>query len=146
MKRTLLITACVALCAATNVPAAGSDHGKAVFMGAGDIKWSDVPGFAGVQMAPVQGDVARGAHHMFLKYKEGFVAPVHHHSPDHFVTVTAGTLVLTVDGKEHRLPPGSYFSFQGRTPHATRCEAGADCVIFLDVRGKWDVVPEKAKP
>jgi hypothetical protein len=28
-------------------------------------------------------------------------------------------------------------------PHATRCEAGAECVLAMDVRGKWDVVPQK---
>jgi hypothetical protein len=52
-------------------------------------------------------------------------------------------LVLVSGGHEVRLPPGSYFSFTGRMPHATRCEAGADCILAIDSRGKWDVVPEK---
>src|SRR5437762_3227007 len=86
--------------------------GKAVLISAPEVKWSEVPGLAGLQIAVVEGNSEKGAHHMFLKYKDGFIAPVHHHSPDHFVSVVAGTLVLVVDGKEHRLPPGSYFSFQ----------------------------------
>ena len=54
-------------------------------------------------------------------------------------------MVFTVDGKEQRLSPGSYFAFTGKQVHVTKCEAGADCVIFNDVRGKWDVVPEDGK-
>lgn len=119
--------------------------GRAVLIEAEKLKWADVPGFPGLQTSVVEGDLNKGPHHMFLKYKAGFAAPVHHHSPDHFVTVVAGTLVLTVDGKEHRLAPGSYFSFRRGAPHATICEPAADCVIFLDVRGKWDVVLDGKK-
>ena len=47
--------------------------------------------------------------------------------------ITDGTVtVRTANGKEHKLVPGSYFSFSGRKAHATRCEAGPDCVL-LDV-------------
>ena len=117
--------------------------GVAVLTPAADVKWNDVPGFAGVQMAAVQGDPAKGAHHSLLKFTAGFSAPMHHHTADHFVTVISGTVTLTVDGKETKLPAGSYFSFTGGKPHATACDAGADCVLFLDARAKWDVVPEK---
>lgn len=49
-------------------------------------------------------------------------------------------------GAEVSLPPGSYFSFVGKKKRTTRCDAGADCVILMDARGKWDVVPiETAK-
>jgi hypothetical protein len=50
------------------------------------------------------------------------------------------------DGKENKLPAGSYFSFKGKKAHMTKCEAGADCVLSMDARGKWDVVPEEGKP
>ena len=108
-----------------------------------DIKYSDVPDAKGVHLAAVDGDPAKGPSHFMLKFDAGFAAPLHHHSPDHSGTVVAGTLVLTVDGKETKLPAGSFFSFSGKQPHATRCEAGAECVLSMDVRGKWDVVPEK---
>ena len=81
-----------------------------------------MPGVPGVASAIVKGDMAKGPSHFYLKYGAGFVAPVHHHSPDHFVTTVAGDLVLIVDGKEHRLPPGSYFAFTGKAKHAARCE------------------------
>ena len=38
----------------------------------------------------------------------GGAAPLHHHSSDHYGTVVAGTIVLTVDGQDKKLPAGSY--------------------------------------
>jgi len=111
-----------------------------------DLKWGDVPGMTGVQLAAVEGDPAKGPSHFFLKFVGGFAAPLHHHSADHSGTVVAGTLVLTVDGKDQRLPAGSFFAFSGKGKHMTKCEAGAACVLFMDVRGKWDVVPDGDKP
>jgi quercetin dioxygenase-like cupin family protein len=96
-----------------------------------------------VTTAAVEGDMKKGASHFFLTYPAGFVTPVHHHSPDHYVTTISGNLTLLLDGKEQRLTPGSYFAFTGKAPHAARCEANEPCVMFVDARGAWDVVPEK---
>lgn len=120
--------------------------GSAVLMPAGSFKWSDVAGFPGVQMAVMQGDPAKGPHHAMLKLPGGFSVPLHHHTSDHFVAVVAGTMTFTVDGKETKLPAGSYFSFIGKKKHLTKCEAGADCVLAVDSRGKWDVLPDAGKP
>jgi quercetin dioxygenase-like cupin family protein len=117
-------------------------HG-ALMASTADLKWNDVPGFPGVKLTVVEGDASKGPHHSFIKFAPGFSAPLHHHTADHYGTVIAGTLVLTVGGKANKLPAGSYFGFTDKTKHATACEAGAECVIFLDVRGKWDVVPEE---
>lgn len=108
-----------------------------------EIKFNDVPGMTGVQLAQVEGDPAKGASHFFLKFASGFAAPLHHHTANHSGTVVAGTLVLTVAGEEEKLPAGSFFAFSDKTPHMTRCETGAECVLSMDVRGKWDVVAEK---
>jgi quercetin dioxygenase-like cupin family protein len=119
--------------------------GLATFVEAKEIKWTEpldpkgVP-VKGVHTATVDGDPAKGPHHTFMKFDAGFSVPVHHHSADHFVTVVAGTLVMTVDGQEHRLTPGSYFAFKNKQEHTTACAKGDDCIIFADVRGKWDVV------
>jgi mannose-6-phosphate isomerase-like protein (cupin superfamily) len=127
----------VALAAAVSLAAA-----KTVVTPVSDVKWS--PGaIPGVSTAPVDGDMTKGPSHFFLKYASGFSAPVHHHSPDHYVTVVTGNLVLVADGKETRLAPGSYFALTGKAPHAARCEGSEDCVMFVDARGPWDVVPEK---
>lgn len=113
-------------------------------MAAGDLKWADVPGFTGVHLAPAEGDPNKGAAHFFMKFDKGFSAPEHHHTADHYVTVISGTMIMTIDGKEVKLGPGSYFSFTGKKVHSTKCDAASDCVIEIDARGKWDVVPEKA--
>src|SRR5262245_4696730 len=125
---------------APNVLAQGAPN--AVFMPAADLKWVGA-GVPGVATAVVKGDMGKGPSHFYLKYDAGFVAPVHHHSPDHYVTTIAGNLVLIVDGKEHRLAPGSYFAFTDKAKHAARCEGTQACVMFIDARGAWDVVPEK---
>jgi quercetin dioxygenase-like cupin family protein len=119
---------------------------KAVLTPAADLKWVEPPGAPpGVKAAVVSGDPTKGPHHAFTKFAAGFAAPVHHHTADHHVVVVAGTLVLVVDGKDVTLPPGSYFSFTKKMKHATRCEAGAECILFSDVRGKWDVVIAEEK-
>ena len=115
-----------------------------MFTPTADLKWINA-GVPGVETAVVKGDMKKGASHFYLKYAGGFAAPVHHHSPDHFVTTVAGNLVLVVDGKEHRLPPGSYFAFTGKAKHAARCEGTEACVMFIDARGPWDVVLAKLK-
>jgi quercetin dioxygenase-like cupin family protein len=131
------------------VPAGAKDTprkgaGKAVLRPAADLKWADVPGAAGVQMAVAEGDPSKGPSRFFIKFTPGFSAPLHHHTANHSVVVLAGTLVLNVDGADTKLPAGSYFSFAGMKPHATNCEAGAECLLAIDSRGKWDVVPEQA--
>ena len=132
-----------AMVASIDVQAKGG--GSATLMPAADLKWSDVDGFPGLKVSFLQGDAMKGANHIMLKLPGGFSAPLHHHTADHYVTVLTGTLVLTVDGKETKLPAGSYFAFTGKKQHLTKCDAGADCTLFIDNRAKWDVVPEGDK-
>ena len=115
---------------------------KAPAVPRGGLKWAEA-GIPGVQTAVVEGDMAKGPSHFYLRYAAGFVAPRHHHSPDHYASTVSGTLVLVVDGREERLPPGSYFAFTEKAVHAVRCEGSDACVMFIDARGPWDVVPEK---
>ena len=133
--------ACLSLAPRADAADAAKKSGSAVFVPAADVRWGDVPGAPGVQIAPLSGDPAKGPSHFLLKFAGGFSAPVHHHSANHHGTVVKGTLVLEVDGKEQKLPAGSYFAFSGKKRHATRCEAGSECVLSMDARGKWDVVP-----
>jgi quercetin dioxygenase-like cupin family protein len=150
MKNTLtaLTVVLAGLSWSTAPRAQAPDKGKkgALLVPAADLKWNDVPDMAGVQMAVVEGDPTKGPSHFFIKFVGGFTAPVHHHTANHFVTVVTGTLVLTVDGNEQKLPPGSFFAFSKKTKHATACAAGSDCVLSLDARGKWDVLIEGQKP
>jgi quercetin dioxygenase-like cupin family protein len=146
-SRGLKFVILAALCTtpALAMAGAGGKGAAATLAPASDLKWNDVPGFDGLKMAVVEGDPAKGPAHAFLKFAPGFSAPRHFHSANHYVTVLAGTLVLGVDGKDHELPAGSYFSFTGKKQHTTRCDAGAECILFLDIRSKWDVVPVAPK-
>jgi len=128
-----------AMLAASLVAQHASAQSQAVIVRADEVKWANA-GIAGVSTAVVEGDLIRGASKFYLRYAAGFVAPVHYHSTDHRVTTVSGSLVLIVDGKEHRVAPGSYFALLGRQPHAARCEGSQDCVMFIDARAPWDVV------
>jgi len=128
-------------------PSPGASGGKGtVVVPAAKLAW--VAGaIPGVSTAVVAGDLASGPSRFYLKYAQGLVTPLHHHSPDHYVTTVSGELVLVVDGMEHRLAPGSYFALTHQAAHTARCEGTTDCVMFIDSRGAWDVVPESpAKP
>ena len=133
---TLGLAACLVL---GSLALAGA--GKSVVTPKADLEWADA-GIPGVATAAVDGDMKKGASHFFLKYPAGFVSPVHHHSPDHYVTTVSGNLTLVVDGKDHPLTPGSFFALTGKAAHAARCEGKEDCVMLVDARGPWDVVPE----
>ena len=50
-----------------------------------------------------------------------------------------------VDGNETKLTPGSFYFLKGKKPHTAKCDPSAECVMTVDVRGKWEVVPEPAK-
>ena len=139
--KTRLAAALALAVAASLVPVARAGSGAAATAAAG-LKWTDA-GIPGVKTALVQGDMAKGPSHFYLKYPARFTAPRHHHTPDHYATTVAGQLVLVVDGKDQRLAPGSYFAFTDKAVHAARCEGSEDCVMFIDARGPWDVVPDK---
>lgn len=136
------IAAAVAAIALSVPPVMAQKAGKAVFAPAAQIAWASA-GVPGVHTAVLRGDMKTGPSHFYLKYAGGFVSPPHHHSPDHYVTTVSGNLVLTADGKEHALPPGSYFAFTGKARHVARCDGTQDCVMFIDARGPWDVVVDK---
>jgi quercetin dioxygenase-like cupin family protein len=144
VNRTRVSWAAVAVALALMIPilSFAKGQGKAVTTPQASLEWRDT-GIPGVQSAVVQGDMAKGPSHFYLKYAAGLVAPVHHHSPDHYVTVVSGNLVLILDGVEHRLSPGSYFALTGKAKHGARVEGNEACVMFVDARGPWDVVPEK---
>lgn len=138
-KHAIPISIFAALMAGAPIPAA--DTNSAIVMTTADLKWKDMGN--GVTAAPVSGDMEKGASRFFLKYPVGFVTPSHHHDTDHYATVVSGTITLTVDSKEHKLGPGSYFSLTNKTPHTAKVESNEDAVFFIQADGPWNVVMEK---
>ena len=140
LKHVMIIAASVALVAAASVLAVGA--GKSAVVAKADLKWKNM-GTAGVAAAQVSGDMEKGASRFFLKYPVGFVTPKHHHTADHYVTVVSGTITLTVDGKDYKLGPGSYFALTQKVPHTAKVEGNQDAVFFIQADGPWDVVMEQ---
>jgi quercetin dioxygenase-like cupin family protein len=145
-KSALAIVAGLLLVPGLAAASSKTGKGAVTVVPAGDVKWSDVPGMDGVKMAVLDGAPDKGASRFLIKLAGGREVPLHFHNPDHYAFVVSGTMTFGADGKTVSLPAGSYFSFVGKKKHTTRCDAGADCVVFMDARGKWDVVPiETAK-
>ncbi len=159
MRRSLVpVVCCIAIFAVAALTATaaeppahkgGAPHpagGHAVLMAASDLKWMDSPDAPGVKVAALHGDPGKGAAEFFVKLPAGLSVPMHYHNADHYVAVLSGTMKLGPEGgAEKTLGPGSGFYFTGKKKHTTACVAGADCVLFIDSRGKWDVVPEEKK-
>jgi mannose-6-phosphate isomerase-like protein (cupin superfamily) len=141
-NRILLVVTILVVALASAPRGLAKDGPRAFFTPRAELKWT-AGAIPGVSSAVVEGDMAKGPCRFYLKYAGGFVAPLHHHSPDHYVTTVSGNLVVVVDGKDHRVPAGSYFALLGKQAHAARCEGSEDCVMFIDAKGAWDVVPEK---
>ncbi|HET9978122.1 MAG TPA: cupin domain-containing protein [Burkholderiaceae bacterium] len=138
LKHAILGSLAAALMAAAPPLAAA---GSATVVAKADLKWKDMGN--GVTAARVSGDMDKGASRFFLKYPVGFVTPKHHHSTNHYVTLVSGTVTLTVEGKEHRLGPGSYFALTNKAAHTAKVEGNEDAVFFIQADGPWNVVMEK---
>lgn len=130
----------VAFLAAAPLLAFGA--GPAVVKPSAELAWKDMGN--GVSAAPVSGDMEKGASRFFLKYPGGFVTPNHHHDADHYVTLVSGSVVLSVDGKDHKLGPGSYFELLDQAPHVAKVEGSEPAVFFIEAAGPWNVVLEPA--
>lgn len=116
--------------------------GDSVVVAKADLKWKEM-GIPGLAAAPVSGDMTKGASRFFLKYPVGFVSPKHHHTADHYVALVSGTITLTVDGKDHKLGPGSYFALTKKSAHVAKVEGNEEAVFFIQADQPWDVVMEK---
>ena len=113
----------------------------AVVMAKADLKWKDLGN--GIAAAPVSGDMDKGASRFYLKYPVGLVTPKHHHDANHYVTVVSGTITLTMDGKAHRLGPGSYFALTNKASHVAKVEGNEEAVFFIQAESAWNVVMDK---
>lgn len=144
-RRRIVLALAAALSSLSLLPSPAGAAERAVVMSPAELKWTPA-GVPGVSIASVEGDMAKGPSHFYLKYDAGLSTPMHFHTPDHYVTTVSGTLVLVTGGKEHRLAPGSFFALTGKAVHAARVEGDQPCVMFIDARGPWDVVPSGEQP
>lgn len=138
-KHAVAVSISAALIAGT--PMLAVSAGSAVVMPKTDLKWKDMGN--GVTAATVSGDMEKGASRFFLKYPVGLVTPKHHHNADHYGSVVSGTITLTVEGKQHKLGPGSYFALTNKASHTAKVEGNEAAVFFIQADGPWNVVMDK---
>jgi hypothetical protein len=123
--------------------AARSAASRLVVMPAADLKWTDLDptGAPGVKIADLWGNHAKGPFGAFFKLPAGFAVPLHTHTNDMKVVIISGTYVQAPEGKpEFRLGSGSYFLQPGGNyRHTTSCDPAADCVMFVEGKGKFDL-------
>jgi hypothetical protein len=124
---------------------ARNDEARLVLRPAADLNWTDLDptGAPGVKVATLWGNIAKGPFGAFFKLPAGFVAPLHTHTNDLKVVIVSGTYIQAPEGKpEFRLGPGSYFMQPGGNyRHVTSCGADADCVFYVEGKGKFDLKP-----
>jgi hypothetical protein len=120
---------------------AAGEAAKPIMMTPDQMKF-EVPAGAppGVTTAVVWGDMTKGPHAAFHKFKAGFMVPLHTHTSNNKIVVLAGTMAMAgEDGKETKFPAGSFYTQPNTYKHVTKCLAGADCLVFLEADAAWDI-------
>ena len=112
-----------------------------------DIKFSDVEGMKGAQVAALWGDMKKGAYGAYFKWEPGFSAGWHTHSHPVRVAVAEGTFTLELEGQPVKeLGPGSYTYDPGNSKHKSGCKAGgASCVFLVTQNAAFDFIPVEEK-
>jgi beta-alanine degradation protein BauB len=152
-KTTFALTATVlALTSASFVAGLAVAKGAAkmpVLSSLADAKWTPLmkegplPAFA-----PIEGDAMKGAHFAYLKLPAGFVSPVHSHSSDYWAVLVQGKMThwAADGGNEAEAKPlgvGDLTFMPAKTEHISKCFPGADCVMAVYQKGKFDFIPAK---
>jgi len=63
---------------------------------------------------------AEGCDVLFASYPAGTEIDAHHHDTDNVGVITAGELILSVDGEERRYGPGDWYHVAAGQEHAAR--------------------------
>ena len=100
----------------------------------------------GPQIATAWGDGASGPHGTFWKLPAGFTSPAHTHTADYHAVVIKGTVLNHApdDKAPKEMGAGAFFTQPGGVAHITACKAGAECLMYSYMTGKFDFVPSEA--
>ncbi len=136
------LAAAAALAAAQEKAAKPAAAKRAVLRTASEMKWVDIPDAKGAKQAVAWGNPQKGPHGSFAKFEAGTEVPLHTHTAASRSVVITGTMVEGLEGQQPKeLGPGSYFFIPGDVKHTTSCKAGAECVIYTDWSGAFDIKP-----
>jgi hypothetical protein len=101
----------------------------------------------GIQIGVVSGNPQKGPAMFYLKIKPGS-APMHSHTADYHAVSVKGKTRHWVTGTEAEaatLETGSYWFQRGKQVHGDTCIGPEECVLFLQMKGKFDFKPAPQK-
>ncbi|MBT9311470.1 cupin domain-containing protein [Leptothoe kymatousa] len=67
---------------------------------------------------------------LFASYPDGTDIAPHSHDTDNVGVITAGELILIMDGQEHRFKPGDWYHVPAKKVHAARFEQATSEIEF----------------
>jgi quercetin dioxygenase-like cupin family protein len=152
-KKTLALTATVlALTSVSFIAGLAVAKGAAkmpVLSPLADAKWTPLMKDGPLPaMAPIEGDAMKGAHFAYLKLPAGFTSPAHTHSYDYWAVLIQGKMThwATNGGSEaeaKQLGVGDLTYMPAKVEHISKCFPGAECVMAVYQKGKFDFIPAK---
>jgi hypothetical protein len=155
-KKTLALTATVlALTSVSFVAGLAVAKGAAkmpVLSPLADAKWTPLMKDPLPAFASIEGDAMKGAHYAYLKLPAGFTSPAHSHSSDYWAVLVQGKMThWAVQGgseaESKQLGVGDLTYMPAKTEHISKCFAGADCIMAIFQKGKFDfIMAKEAKP
>lgn len=113
------------------------------------VKWESIEGMpAGVKVSKVAGE-GREPQVLLVNFAPGTELALHHHSPDHVVTVIRGSLIVGTEGRPDpargvRVGAGGYFRIRGGAPHWTI--APEEAILVVSAQGPFDTKWEEEAP
>lgn len=123
--------------------AVGKDARQPRFVARGEVKWIESPG--GPKMAVLSGDLNKGPYVALLQLPAGSESPWHSHTGDYEAIQISGTTRHWMRGEDgtraKKLPPGSYWMMPGGPEHVTACDPGADCLVAIWQKTRFDALP-----
>jgi Domain of unknown function (DUF4437) len=113
-----------------------------------NVVWIDQPGMPASANGPKvaflwgnpQDDQLNGT---LIKLPAGFTGKIRSHGTTFRAVVIQGRPKHGVPGETDvkTMEPGSYFSSKGESAHQVSCKAGEECIIYVRMEGKFDVIP-----
>ena len=98
--------------------------------------------------APISGDGTKGAYEGYLKLPAGFESPPHSHTNDYWSILVQGKMThwAAAGGSEKdskQLGVGDLTHMPAKLEHVSKCYPGAECIMVVVQKGKFDFVPAK---
>ncbi len=115
-----------------------------------NLVWVDPPGqpasVNGAKLAYLWGKPQDGEMNgTFVKLPSGLTASLGVSGSTFGAVVIRGRPILRAAGRPDAkiAEPGSYFSSTGKAAHQLACQAGEDCILYVRMEGKLEILPAK---